>query len=665
MALARSISTLLLLVPAFGLRAQDCQLLCNGDFEDGVTATPNTILWLENGDVPCWGTTASDSVIEMWGNGYEGVNAYSGVQFMELCANMFAGFYQDFTATPGQEVIINLAHRARMVAPDVMEVRIGHDGAWSVVATVSDGLTWVYHTYTYTLPVGGSNTFTLLFFPISSGTSNPGIGNFIDDVSISLPPPQVSLTNTPITCAGAEDGSATATVVDGAVPFIYLWSPTGGTDTAATGLSAGSYLFTVTDANGCVDTASTTIVEGTGPALTLQGTNTLCNGASNGSAQAVATSGSAPFSYQWSPAGGTNALADGLSAGPYTCTITDANGCSSAATVQIDEPTPVAVAAFDTLVCHGSSATLLAQASGGTPGYTFNWSPQGPAVAPDTTTNYTVVVTDAQGCLSAMETVTVTVPILPPVLFTTDTTAGCPQTCINFDTEPYPALSLLWDFGDGQTGTAPSIAHCYPTSGTYDIALTISDGNGCSQTTMEQDLITIWEPFPPEIQASSQLVVLDAPVVDFDLDPTGTVAWSWDFGDGSDGTSERSPSHRFRIADCFMVTLMTTDLHACMGMDSVRICVNDVASPPFVPNAFTPEGDGVNDVFRVINVPAGAKGYEFLVFDRWGGVIFSSGTPDSSWDGEGTPIGTYAWKLRYQDVEGGGKEYFGQVTLLR
>ena len=54
-------------------------MLCNGDFEDGVFATPNTILWLENGDVPCWHTTASDSVIEMWGNGYEGVNAYSGV----------------------------------------------------------------------------------------------------------------------------------------------------------------------------------------------------------------------------------------------------------------------------------------------------------------------------------------------------------------------------------------------------------------------------------------------------------------------------------------------------------------------------------------------------------------------------------------------------------
>ncbi len=206
----------------------------------------------------------------MWGTGYEGVNAYSGVQFMELCANMFAGMYQDFTATPGQEVIINVAHRARWEAPDVMEVRIGHDGAWSVVATVSDGLTWGYHTYAYTLPMGGSNIFTLLFFPISSAAGNPGIGNLIDDVSISLPPPQVSLTNTPVTCPGAADGSATATVVDGAVPFIYLWSPGGGTDTAATGLSAGSYLFTVTDANGCVDTASTTITEGTGPALTIE-----------------------------------------------------------------------------------------------------------------------------------------------------------------------------------------------------------------------------------------------------------------------------------------------------------------------------------------------------------------------------------------------------------
>ncbi len=656
--------TLLLLASAFGLRAQDCQLLCNGDFEDGAFVAPNSFSYFENGEVPCWLTTASDSTMEIWGTGWGGVNAYSGVQFIELCANMFAPMYQDFTATPGQEVIINVAHRARMVAPDVMEVRIGHDGAWSVVATVSDGLAWVYHTYTYTLPVGGSNTFTLLFFPISSGSGDPSTGNFIDAVSISLPPPQVSLTNTPVTCPGAADGSAAATVVDGAVPFTYLWSPGGGTDTTATGLAGGSYLFTVTDANGCVDTASTTITEGTGPSLTLQGTSTLCNGASDGSALAVATSGSAPFTYQWSPAGGTNAQAVGLSAGLYTCTITDANGCSSTANVQIDEPPPVAVVAFDTLICSGTSATLLAQASGGTLGYTYAWSPDGPDVAPDATASYTVIATDANGCLSLPDTAVVFVPQVPqPVLYPDST--GCAPLCIPFAAVAAPDLSYAWHFGDGTTATGVAPLHCYQDPGSYSVSVTVTDTNGCSNALLSPDLITV-RPSPTAAFDPSVLVTtLDRSTVLFMDQSTDAQSWFWLFGD-ADGTTSTttSPFFRFPAVDCYTVTLTVTNAEACTDTASREICIVDVPAV-FIPNSFTPDGDGINDSFHAVIVGEHLLEFELTVFDRWGGVIFSSNTPDSSWDGAGTPIGTYTWKLRYKDAEAGGKQLFGHVNLLR
>ncbi len=472
------------------------------------------------------------------------------------------------------------------------------------------------------------------------------------------------LLNTPVTCPGVADGSATATVVDGAVPFIYLWSPAGGTDSSATGLSAGSYLFTVTDANGCVDTASTTIAEGTGPALTIQGTSTLCNGTSDGSALAVATSGSAPFAYQWSPAGGANAQADGLSAGLYTCTITDANGCSSTANVQIDEPTPVAVVAFDTLICLGTSATLLAQAGGGTPGYTYAWSPDGPVVTPDATASYTVIATDANGCLSLPDTAVVSVPQVPQPIFEPDSN-GCAPLCIPFAADPVPDLSYAWDFGDGNTATGVAPLHCYPDPGTYSVSVTATDINGCSQAFSRPDLITVRPSPTAAFNPSDMVTTLDRSTVLFTDQSTDAQSWFWQFGDADSTTSTSpSPDFRFSAVDCYTVALTVTNAEACTDTTSREICIVDVPAV-FIPNSFTPDGDGINDSFRVVIAGTPPREFEFTVFDRWGEVIFSSATPDSGWDGEGTPIGTYAWKLRYQDFEVGGKEYFGHVTLLR
>src|SRR6185503_17906170 len=113
----------------------------------------------------------------------------------------------------------------------------------------------------------------------------------------------------------------------------------------ATGLAAGNYTVTVTDANGCIQTATANITQPAAMTAAISNsTNVLCNGGTNGSATVTAGGGSAPLAYQWSPTGGTNATATGLAAGNYTVTVTDANGCTQTATANITQPAAMTAA---------------------------------------------------------------------------------------------------------------------------------------------------------------------------------------------------------------------------------------------------------------------------------------------------------------------------------
>lgn len=125
-------------------------------------------------------------------------------------------------------------------------------------------------------------------------------------------------------------------------------------------------------------------------------------GANDGTATAVVSGGVAPITLSWAPTGDNTATLTGLAPDAYTCTVSDSQGCTDQQTVTVVEPDPLLLTVGpDTAVCEGSALTLQAQASGGTGGYTYIWSPEGPAIAPMATTSYTVTATDAQGCTSA------------------------------------------------------------------------------------------------------------------------------------------------------------------------------------------------------------------------------------------------------------------------
>ena len=292
----------------------------------------------------------------------------------------------------------------------------------------------------------------------------------------------VTSSQTDVTCNGNADATASVVVSGGTPAYSYAWTPVGGTAATASSLTAGNYTCTITDGNSCSATATFNITE---PALLLASasqTNNSCNGGNNGSATVGVVGGTFPYSYSWSPGGGTAATASSLAAGNYTCTITDANGCSTNATVTITEPAAITVSSSQTNIsCNGNSdgsASVLA--SGGTPGYTYFWLPSGGTASTATslgTGTYTCTITDANGC-----TATATVMIIEPAAITTtdsqtniSCSGGSDGTATVVVSGGTPAYSYSWFPSGGFAATASGL-----TNGNY--TCTITDANSCSTT---------------------------------------------------------------------------------------------------------------------------------------------------------------------------------------
>ena len=201
-------------------------------------------------------------------------------------------------------------------------------------------------------------------------------------------------------CNGAATGAIDLTVTGGVSPYTYLWS-NGTTTQDLSGRTAGTYTVTVTDANGCTKSISATITQPTLVVLSSTVTNVACNGGNTGSVDLTVSGGVSPYTYVWSNAATTQDLS-GLTAGTYTVTVTDANGCTKTTSATISENSTLAATTTTVPVtCNGgSNGSIDLTVSGGTSPYTYLWS--NGATTQDltgrTAGTYTVTVTDALGC---------------------------------------------------------------------------------------------------------------------------------------------------------------------------------------------------------------------------------------------------------------------------
>jgi len=205
------------------------------------------------------------------------------------------------------------------------------------------------------------------------------------------------MTSTPNTCNG--NGTASVSASGGSGNYTYLWSPGGDTTASVSGLMPGTYTVWVNDGITC--SSAQVVLQNNGMNLAMSSTAVSCNLA--GSASVVVTGGQAPYTYQWAPSGGTNAIATNLSAGNYTVTVTDNTACVMTNTVSVASYQYMLVSIIpypDT--CATSTGSAFANVYGGIPPYSYLWSPGGQTTATITGQSagtYSCTITDNGGCI--------------------------------------------------------------------------------------------------------------------------------------------------------------------------------------------------------------------------------------------------------------------------
>jgi gliding motility-associated-like protein len=494
--------------------------------------------------------------------------------------------------------------------------------------------------------------------------------NAMSSVTVPVTVLDVNVTATDPTC-GVQNGALTATVTGGAGPFTYAWSPGGQNTATITGLGPGSYSVAVSMPNACVAEADAQLDNGAvGPNAGIVTTPVSCFGATDGAATLSVTGGTPPYTYAWSGGLPSVTVQNGLPAGTVSCTVTDANGCAGAAEATVGGPDELVVnapAALD--LCAGAPLTVLVSATGGTPVYSYSWTPPLPYEVLPGNTNYGVVATDQNGCTSAVAITVVNGATAEAPLFTWTDTIGCMPHCVTFSNEGSGDGVFTWDLGNGATSEGAEVEYCYTAAGVFPVTLTVTSAEGCEASLTVPDLIRVWPPPDARIVSSATVVTLDDATFTLSAGGTGWDSCAWSFGDPL-GSMAVGPQVAFTypVAGCYTVALTVWSPEECSASTTRELCVEEEFAI-YLPNSFTPNGDGFNDLFRAVSPLLQPRAVELLVFDRWGRAVHRGDALEPGWDGtyNGTAVepGVYAWRFTLVDAFGIEHLRTGHVTLLR
>ena len=353
----------------------------------------------------------------------------------------------------------------------------------------------------------------------------------------------------------------------------------------------------------------------------------------------------------------------------YSVFATDDAGCDS-------EPQQVEVALRDSitveitgpaLICGGEDAFLEVTSTTGGFGepYSYNWTFNGGTIGDGLdvtnlqfqTGTYCLAATD--GCETPENVACFEVVIETPlnVAFEADTTRGCFPAGMNFTNllDPASYETSLWDFGDGAFSSEQDPPHVYEAPGFYDVSLTVTTSPGCVYSVNYPNYITVYDNPTAGYHATPQPTTMpDTEISFFDYSIGNVVDYFWVFDTlNYQGTStEMNPVFQFPMSQGgnYPVTLTITDANGCKDQLTRYIQVNDLLNI-FVPNSFTPNNDGINDVFFVTGTDIDPDRFELQVFSRWGDKVFETTDMEVVWDGDVhngdyyTQNDIYTWKL--------------------
>ncbi len=466
-----------------------------------------------------------------------------------------------------------------------------------------------------------------------------------------------------VSCNGGNDGAINTTVIGGTQPYTYAWNNAPSVQNP-TGLLAGQYIVTVTDANGCSLLDTVVITESGVLTLNANVSNVRCNGGTTGSVSISPSGGTQPFTYAWSSTGNpTSQNLFNLTAGTYEVSVTDANGCSATGTYTVTQPAALLLitSAVDASCAAGSGGEATVSVMGGTTPYSYSWNTS-PVQTTATATGlrpgtYTVLVTDSNDCVKTADVVVATSGNFELTLDIQD--VGCPgadngraTASINGGTTPF-----VYDWSNNPA--QPGSINGNLTSGNYGV--TVTDANGCVQS--ENFFIDQNSALTVEIGMG---IITLSPGEEANLDPTvsraGNYTYSW-----TPTTGVNDPTLLAVTANPLETTTYTITVDEasspCFATDTVRVVVSDLY---IVSTLFSPNGDGLNDMFEIMH-RLDVEVLEFEVYNRWGNKVFSD--PNQAWDGrldgKDQPMGTYVYRGILLLPDGTEEAVSGDITLIR
>jgi gliding motility-associated-like protein len=373
----------------------------------------------------------------------------------------------------------------------------------------------------------------------------------------------------------------------------------------------------------------------------------------------------------------------------YLCKIMDNNGCYDSTTVVVNVREKLAVNIFatpdssctekpvqidyQTIVAPLPSATYAWTFDDGVPS-TFNASQPPPVIWSNPGLKTITLTIQESGCDSTFVFHFMVNPD-PLSSFTASNSFGCQPVEASFTnaSSNLENPTYLWEFGDGTTSNDVNPTHIYPDPGHYDVTLTVTNATGCINTFTLIDAVEVYEVPVADFTADPQSATIDNPTINFaeNISIPFTII-DWNFGDSTSVSGEPNPRHTYGAVGNYIVVMYTETEHGCWDRDTLEIgIVEDIEI--FVPNAFSPDGDGLNDCFSV----GGTTGdvidiFRIMIFNRWGGLIYDSpiSDPNCVWDGRDlkgvlvTPD-TYVFRIFGKNFRGAKKVYEGMIMIVK
>jgi gliding motility-associated-like protein len=667
----------------------------------GTVAKPLTVIYSDGAGVPIYQWYAATSNLTQFGSPISGATNASFIPPSSSLGTFYYYCVISFTGSGCTAITSEVAKIIVSTYPIISPITVftcsgvpfeiaPQEGTGNVVP-MGTTYTWDYPVVSVINSIQGAearkieqgsiqqnviNSSTTMLDVIYSVTPNSGGCIGADFIVTALVNPDIVINSitTPIKCSGSNDASIVLNILGGTAPYQTAWSNMAG-GLSQNNLSAGNYTVIVTDAKAC--TRTTTIILPEPPVFKVDATvkEISCRGANNGSINLNITGGKAPLKLIWSD----NVLAgkerNNLVPGEYLATISDATGCTIERTFVLINPQELVVAAnlinaFDCNNANSGVITLLV--SGGTAPFSYEWSNS--ATSKDLTSipagNYGVKVSDSRGCMKdALYSINRQEPLLIKVETNNEFNCDAKWVKQNFTAHISGGIApYQWNWLGGEvSGINYEIMS---TSQNGIVLLEVKDGLGCvASYDVNVEIPVLGNPGFETYSIGQSFYGLFAIKDPIEFKNTATGDFEtiiWNFGDGTI-SSEMNPVHSYLKEGVYNVLQLVKYPFGCSYSYTTTLKI-EKGFNVMIPNAFSPNNDGLNDTFKPLF--KGLSKIKMEVFNTWGGLLYSEeGTSLQGWTGKINNAfienGNYYYKVVATTFYGDEAVYNGPFKLIR